>query len=364
VSIDVRVPAKTRSAVPYQAGRPIDDVARQLGLDPATIVKLASNENPLGMSPLAAAALATVDSVRYPDAGGHALKAALSAHLGVEPSWLTLGNGSENVLELIAKAFLEPGTSAVSGQYAFVVWEQSVRAVGAEAIVVPALHHGNDLAALRAAIAPHTVALYIANPNNPTGTFIAEAELVAFLESVPSTVLVVLDEAYNEYLPPELRMDSVAFVRRFSNVVLTRTFSKVYGLAGLRVGYSVSHPDIAELMNRLRLVFNVCAPAQAAAAAALDDHDFLQRSYDINRAGMAQLTAALDDGGITYIASLGNFVMMHVGDGAAVNDALLRQGVIVRPMAMYGLPEWLRVSIGLPEENTRFISALMKALGR
>ena len=364
MSIDVRVPAKTRSAVPYQAGRPIDDVARELGLDPATIVKLASNENPLGMSPLAAAALAHVDAVRYPDAGGHHLKATLAATLDVSPTCLTLGNGSENVLELVAKAFLEPGTSAVSSQYAFVVWEQAVRAVGAEAIVVPALDYGNDVDALLAAIRPDTAALYLANPNNPTGTFIGATEMVAFLDAVPSRVLVVLDEAYNEYLPPERRMDSVSFVGRFPNVMLTRTFSKVYGLAGLRVGYAVSDPEIAELMNRMRLVFNVSAPAQAAAVAALGDQDFLDRSYATNRAGMQQLTAVLDDLAIPYVPSLGNFVMIEVGDGAAVNDALLRLGVIVRPMAMYGLPQWLRVSIGLPEENLRFVTALMSALGR
>jgi histidinol-phosphate aminotransferase len=362
VSINVRIPEKTRTASPYQAGRPIDEVARELGLDPTTIVKLASNENPLGMSPHAAAALAGVDSARYPDANAHALKVAIAAHHDIDPSWLTLGNGSENVLELITKVFLEPGTSAVSSQYAFIVWDQSVRAVGAESIVVAARAYGNDLEAMRAAIRDDTVAVYIANPNNPTGTYIESAELVAFIESVPSSVLVVLDEAYNEYLPPEHRVDTISYVRRFSNVIITRTFSKVYGLAGLRIGYAVSHPEVAELLNRLRLVFNVSAPGQAAAAAALGDTDFLQRSYELNLAGMHRLSAVLDELGLEYVESMANFIMMRVGDGAKVNASLLRQGVIVRPMAMYGLPEWLRVSIGLPEENERFISALKVAL--
>ena len=360
----VKIPTRTTTASPYVAGRPVEDVARELGLDPATIVKLASNENPLGMSPKAAAAIKNVDASRYPDANATALKAVIAAHHDCDPSCITVGTGSENLIELIGKAFMEPGTNGVSSQYSFIVFQQAVHNAGATNVVVPAKDLGNDLDALLRAIDADTRALYIANPNNPTGTFITQAEMETFLARVPRHVVVLLDEAYNEYLPPEFRYDGTQYARRFSNLIVTRTFSKVYGLAGLRVGYAISDPELADYMNRVRLTFGVNEAAQLAAAAALQDVDFIEKSYELNRTELARVQAQLDTMGVRYVPSLANFVLLNVGDAAAVNTAMLHQGVIVRPMGMYGLTEWLRISIGLPEENDRCLPALVQALGR
>lgn len=360
----VDIPARTRTASPYVAGRPVEEVAHELGIDPATIVKLASNENPLGMSPKAAEAIRHLDAARYPDANATALKAVISAHHDVDPSCITVGTGSENLIELIGKAFMEPGTNGVSSQYSFIVFQQAVHNAGATNVVVPAKNLGNDLDGLLAAITPETRALYIANPNNPTGTFIEQADMEAFLGRVPQNVIVLLDEAYNEYLPPEFRYDGTQYARRFPNVVVTRTFSKVYGLAGLRVGYAISSPELADFMNRVRLTFGVNEMAQVAAAAALTDTQFIQRSYQLNRTELARVQAALDSMGVRFVPSMANFVLLDVGDAAAVNTAMLHQGVIVRPMGMYGLTSWLRISIGLPEENDRCLAALAHALGR
>jgi histidinol-phosphate aminotransferase len=360
----VSVPLRTSTASPYVAGRPIEDVARELGLDPATIVKLASNENPLGMSPKAAEAIRSVDAARYPDANATALKAVIGAHHDVDPSCITVGTGSENLIELIGKAFMEPGTNGVSSQYSFIVFQQAVHNAGATNVVVPAKDLGNDLEAMLAAVTPETRAMYIANPNNPTGTFISQPDMEAFLARVPQNVILLLDEAYNEYLPPEHRYDGTQYARMFPNVIVTRTFSKVYGLAGLRVGYAISHPELADYMNRVRLTFGVNEAAQLAAAAALQDTEFIERSYELNRAELARVQAALDGMGISYVPSMANFVLLDVGDAAAVNTAMLHQGVIVRPMGMYGLTSWLRISIGLPAENDRCLAALATALGR
>jgi histidinol-phosphate aminotransferase len=359
-------PAYVRAIAPYQAGKPISEVAREYGLDEAGIVKLASNENPLGMPESAKRAMmaAAADLGRYPDANGFELKAALSARLDVPQDWLTLGNGSNDILELVAHALLQPGTSAVYSQYSFAVYALATQETGARAIVVPARDHGHDLAAMRAAIAQDTRIVFVANPNNPTGTFLPAAAIEAFLESVPAGVVVVLDEAYNEYLAPELRFDAVRWVERFPNLVLSRTFSKAYGLAGLRVGYAVAQPSLTDLLNRVRQPFNVNSIAQAAAVAALADDAFLERSRALNARGVAALSAAFDALGLPYVRSFGNFVLVKVGDAAAVNQALLRAGVIVRPVANYGLPEWLRVTVGLPAENDAFLSALRAALGR
>ena len=360
-------PAYVRAIAPYQAGKPISEVAREYGLDEARIVKLASNENPLGMPESAQRALAAAvsDLARYPDANGFALKAALSARLDVPESWLTLGNGSNDILELAAHAWLQPGTSAVYAQYSFAVYALATQETGARAIVVPATAGlGHDLPAMRAAITADTRLVFIANPNNPTGTFLPAAEIEAFLTAVPSDVVVVLDEAYNEYLDPALRADAVAWVRRHPNLVLSRTFSKAYGLAGLRVGYAVAHPELTDLMNRVRQPFNVNSLAQAAAVAALGDTAFLERSRVLNAEGLARLQSAFDALGLAYIPSYGNFVLVKVGDASGINQALLRAGVIVRPVGNYGLPEWLRVSIGLPQEIETFLTALRAALGR
>lgn len=353
-----------RSIAPYQAGKPIDELAREFGLDPARIVKLASNENPLGMPASARTALlAALDELgRYPDSNGFRLKAALSRRLDVPADWITLGNGSNDILELAAAAFLGPGRSAVYAQHAFAVYALATQARGARAIVVPARDFGHDLDAMAAAIAADTRVVYIANPNNPTGTFVPAAGIERFLARVPADVVVVLDEAYNEYLPAEARSDSTQWVRRHPNLLVSRTFSKAYGLAGLRVGYGIAQGELTDLLNRVRQPFNVSVPAQAAAEAALADLDFVARSEALNRAGMRQLVAGVEALGLRHVPSVGNFVLIEVGPAARVYHELLRRGVIVRPVANYGLPQWLRVTVGLPHENEIFLAALPAAL--
>lgn len=361
-------PAGVRGIAPYRPGKPIEEVARELGLDPARIIKLASNENPLGMSPKAVAAAQAVlggpAAARYPDANGHDLKQALAAHYGVDADWITLGNGSNDILELAARALCAPGQEIIHARHAFIVYPLVAQAIGARAVEVPDRDHGHDLAAMRAAITPETRVIFIANPNNPTGTFIPGDELLAFLEQVPPQVAVVLDEAYTEYLRPEDRYDALAWVRRFPNLIVSRTFSKAYGLAALRVGFAVAQPALTDLMGRVRQPFNVNSAALAAAEAVLADADYLQRSYQLNQDGLRQLSEGFAALGLEQVPSWGNFVLVRVGDAAAVNDAMLRAGVIVRPVANYGLPEWLRISVGLPEENAACLKALAAALGR
>jgi histidinol-phosphate aminotransferase len=360
-------PEYVRAIAPYQSGKPIAEVAREFGLDEAKIVKLASNENPLGMPESARQAMlaAVTDIGRYPDANGFELKAAVTAKYDVPEDWITLGNGSNDILELAAHAFVQPGQSVIYAEYAFIVYALATQAVGARSIVVPAKNYGHDLSAMAAAISSDTRLIFLANPNNPTGTFIPAAEMEAFLNVVPSHVVVVLDEAYNEYLPPELQYESIAWVRKYPNLLVSRTLSKAYGLAGLRVGLGIAQPGLTDLLNRIRQPFNVNSLAQAAAIAALNDLAFLQKSAKLNAEGYIQLTQAFDALGLEYVPSFGNFVLVRVGDddsaGARVNLALLRQGIIVRPVGNYGLPQWLRISIGLPEENAAFIAALKKA---
>ena len=357
-------PPHVHAIAPYQPGKPISELARELGLAEADIVKLASNENPLGPSPLALAAAqdALHDMALYPDGAGFALKAKLSKKFGVAANQIVLSNGSNDVLDMAARAFLSPGTSSVHSEHAFAVYPIATQTVGAQSIVVPARDYGHDLAAMRAAIRDDTRVLWIANPNNPTGTFLPWAELEAFLETVPPRVLVVLDEAYGEYLPPAERCDTAAWLTRFPNLLISRTFSKAYGLAGLRVGYGLGHPEVIDLLNRVRHPFNVNLPALAAAEAALDDAEFLARSYALNSAGMAQLVAGLAEQGIETVPSKGNFLLAKVGDAARINTELLKRGVIVRPVANYGLPEFLRVSVGLAGQNARFLDALKACL--
>lgn len=351
-----------RAISPYQPGKPITELAREMGIPVENIVKLASNENPLGVSPKAklavAAALAGVE--RYPDQ--FELIAKIAGRCGVDQNQVVLGNGSNDVLDLIARVFLAQGRSAVFAQHAFAVYPLATLSTGAEPICVPARDFGHDLEAMLAAIRPDTRVVWIANPNNPTGNFLPYPEVRAFLEKVPADVVVVIDEAYNEYIPPEARVDTAAWVAEFPNLVVCRTFSKIYGLAGLRIGYGVTSAAVADLMNRVRQPFNVNNLALAGALAALDDDEFLQASYELNRRGMAQIVGALEKLGLTYIPSYGNFVTFKAGDGAAVNQKLLQQGVIVRPIGGYGMPEWLRVTIGSEAENARFIEALAKAL--
>ncbi|WP_320838520.1 histidinol-phosphate transaminase [Zhongshania sp.] len=355
--------AGVRGLQPYQPGKPIEELQRELGL--SDVVKLASNENPLGPSPLALAAAqrALKQLHLYPDASGFELKKKLAAKLGVSEQQFTLGNGSNDVLDLIARTFLGPGCSAVFSQHAFIVYPIAVQAVGARAIVTPAKNWGHDLDAMAAAIEVDTRVVFIANPNNPTGNYLNRDELSAFLAKVPDHVMVVLDEAYIEFAGADDFPDGLDFLKTYSNIIVTRTFSKAYGLAGLRIGYGISSAETADLLNRVRAPFNVSVPALAAAVAVLDDDDYLQRSQQVNRDGMQQLCQGLDSLGLAYIPSLGNFVAIELaGDAMPVYQALLREGVIVRPVGVYQMPKHLRVSIGLEHENQRFLAALKKVL--
>ena len=364
MGIAEQAPQYIRAISPYQPGKPISELAREIGMTEDKIIKLASNENPLGMSPLAKEAISRAigELPRYPDGNGFALKQALTASTGVPANGIVLGNGSNDVLEMVARAFLSPQAEAVFSEHAFAVYPLATIATGARPVAVPARDFGHDLDGMAAAITPRTRVVFIANPNNPTGTFVAGAELAAFLAEVPRDVLVVLDEAYTEYLAEADRYDSIAWLAQYPNLLVSRTFSKAYGLAGLRVGYGLGSAKVIDLLNRVRQPFNVNSLALVAATAALGDHAFLERSASANMRGMTQLTKTFAALGLDWIPSRGNFVTVKVGDAAAVNQRLLEQGVIVRPIAAYGMPQWLRVSVGLSEENARFGEALASAL--
>lgn len=346
---------------PYLPGKPVDELARELGLDPDSIVKLASNENPLGPSPKVKAAIEAELSelTRYPDGNGFELKQALSDTFGLQASQITLGNGSNDVLDLIARTFLQSGTNAVFSQYAFAVYPISTQAVGADLNIVPAKDYGHDLDAMANAINDQTRVVFLANPNNPTGTMFGREEFQGFMAQVPDYVVVVLDEAYSEYVSDADYPDGLELLGQYPNLIVTRTFSKAYGLAALRVGWSASAPEIADLLNRVRQPFNVDSFALAAAKAALADKDYLERSKLVNDQGMAQIISALESEGLAYVPSKGNFITVDFGrDAAPINQAFLEAGVILRPVANYGMPTFLRVSIGTQEENQRFIDVL------
>ena len=365
----VYAPEHIRSLKPYVPGKPIDETAREFGLAEDSIIKLASNENPLGMPPSSVAAMdaATKSGARYPDPSGHSLKAAIASRYSVKPDWLTLGNGSSDILELVARAFLQGATSekdcnAVSSQYAFIAWSTAVKSIGARVNLIPALNYGHDLEAMISAVTPQTRVVYLANPNNPTGTCFSLKELEGALERIPGTVVVLLDEAYNEYMKPEMRYDSVKLVEKYPNLVVSRTFSKAFGLAGLRIGYAIAQPFITDLLNRVRQTFNVNSFAQVAAIAALSDTEYLEKSYALNREGLSLFYGELEAMGLTFIQSQGNFVMVQVPNAATIYKKLLERGFIVRPVSNYGLSDWLRISIGLPEENLKFFSAFKAVL--
>ncbi|GMU68627.1 MAG: putative phenylalanine aminotransferase [Steroidobacteraceae bacterium] len=357
-----------RHIAPYTPGKPVSELARELGL--TDIIKLASNENPLGASPAAIAAMqaALADAWVYPDGGGHALKQALAARLGVAPAQLTLGNGSNDVLVLLAEAFLTPGTEAVYSQYCFAVYPLAVQATGARAVVVPALPAthatmplGHDLDAMLAAVTPATRLVFIANPNNPTGTWLEAAALERFLARVSATTLVVLDEAYFEYAAQAGCGDGLRWLGSHPNLAVVRTFSKAYGLAALRVGFAASHPEVADVLNRIRQPFNVNSIALEGARAALADSAHIERSVALVAAERPRLARELAARGLPVLPSAGNFVLAHIGSAAraaALNDALLRGGVIVRPVGNYGLAEYLRITVGQPEENTRLLALI------
>ncbi|MBR9869673.1 MAG: histidinol-phosphate transaminase [Gammaproteobacteria bacterium] len=350
---------------PYQPGKPIEELARELGLNPEEIIKLASNENPLGPSEkaMAAARKALEESCLYPDGNGFALKQALVNRLGVAMNQITLGNGSNDVLEVIARCFAGPESEVVFSQYAFAVYPLVTQAIGAKGVSVPAKDWGHDLDAMAEAVNARTKLIFVANPNNPTGTVHTADAIEAFLQRIPEHVLVVLDEAYCEFLTGEEYPDGIQLLERFPNLIVCRTFSKAWGLAAMRVGYSISSPEIADVLNRVRQPFNVNSVALAAAAAVLEDDAYLNRSREVNEAGLRQLAEGFDRIGLSFIPSVGNFIAVDVGEqSAAVYQALLARGVIVRPVAGYGMPNHLRVSVGLPDENERFLSALSEAL--
>ena len=362
-------PSYVRSIAPYQPGKPISELAREMGIAEAGIVKLASNENPRGIGPRTRAAIeaAIGDIARYPDGNGFELKQALAKRYGVDMGSIVLGNGSNDVLELVALAFLGPGRAAVFSQHCFAVYPLATQARGARSIAVPAKNYGHDLEAMARAVDDETYVVWIANPNNPTGTYARGDEIEAFLRRVPERVLVVLDEAYNEYLPHDLKADSARWLKRHPNLVITRTFSKAYGLAGLRVGYALAHPSVADIMNRVRQPFNVNSMALTAAVAALDDMEFVARSYAENLQGMRQIEEGALALKLDFIPSFGNFITVRVAQGgksaAEVYKRLLRRGVIVRPVAGgYGLPEHLRITIGTQQENEKFLGALAASL--
>jgi histidinol-phosphate aminotransferase len=335
-----------------------------MGLKEANIVKLASNENPLGASPKALVAMrVALDEVsRYPDGNGFELRMALAKMYGVAAERIVLGNGSNDVLEMAAHAFLAPGASAIYSQHAFAVYPLATQATGAIGIEVQARDFGHDLDAMARAVRGDTRVVFVANPNNPTGTWLAPDALHSFLRRLPADVLLVLDEAYYEYLDPGVRGDSLKWLEQFPNLVISRTFSKAYGLAGLRVGFAFAHPQVADLMNRVRQPFNVSSIAQVAAAAALADQDFVQESRSLNGQGMQTLTTGFRRLGLSWIPSHANFISFKVPMAAEVFQRLLRQGVIVRPIAGYGMPDYLRVTIGTAAENARFHAALEAVL--
>lgn len=348
---------------PYQGGKPVEEVQRELGI--RDVVKLASNENPLGPSPLAleAIALAATQLHLYPDGNAFYLKRDLANHLNIEPRQLLLGNGSNEVLQLVGETFLSPGDHVVYSQGAFVVYELVAKTFGARVSTPPLRNATHDLDAMADAVTPETRALFIANPNNPTGTYNTKTELDRFLNRIPPQTLVVLDEAYFEYVPYDDYPNGLEYVREGRNVLVTRTFSKIYGLAGIRIGYGVSSPEVIEWMNRVRQPFNVNALAQAGARAALTDADHVAKSREVNAKGMAYLRTKLEAIGLEVVPSAANFLLVHLRrDGLRVSQELLRRGVVVRPVANYGFPNSIRVTVGLPAENQRFLDALVETL--
>ena len=344
---------------PYQGGKPIEEVQRELGI--TDIIKLASNENPLGPSPLAVQAIAESASQvhLYPDGNAYYLKEELAARIGVSPEHLILGNGSNDVLQLVAEAYIAPGDEVIYAAGAFVVYSLVTKLCGATAVVVPMVNDTHDLIDMAGAITDKTKVIFIANPNNPTGTMVTAAETAGFIERVPDDVLVVFDEAYYEYVARSDYPQTLPYVLKGRNFVITRTFSKIYGLAGLRIGYGIAPPGLVETLNRVRQPFNCSLVGQAAARAALKDTDHVKESQGSNAAGKAFLYRAFNDMGLRYIETEGNFIMLYVEpSGAEITDALLKQGVIVRPMSGYGYPNAVRVTIGTQQENERFIKAL------
>jgi histidinol-phosphate aminotransferase len=347
----------------YQPGRPIDEVARELGVPPSSVIKLASNENPLGPSPLALAAMreAVGQTHLYPDGSAFHLKNKLAESLGLEPANIILGNGSNEIIEFAAHALLRPGSEVVVSQYCFAIYPIVARMFGATVVTVPAVDYGHDLPAMIDAISPATRIIFVANPNNPTGTIASRPDMARLVNETPPGVLLVLDEAYIEFLDDPV--DFLPLIRAgvTPNLLLMRTFSKIYGLAGLRVGYGIGHPDVVQALEKVRQPFNINSVAQAAALAALDDAEHLQKTRSINHEGLRFFENAFREARLEYVHSSANFILVKVGDGQRVFLETQKRGVITRPMAGYGLPEWIRISVGLPAENRRCLEAALAA---
>ncbi|MGC1935025.1 MAG: histidinol-phosphate transaminase [Candidatus Acidiferrales bacterium] len=355
------IPQYIREIDAYIPGKPIEEVERELGM---RAVKLASNENPLGPSPLgvAAAKKALSEAHRYPDGGSYYLREALSKRLNVPQENIIIGSGSTDLIHLAAAVLLGPGESAVTSEGSFPLYYVAVEKMGAKLIMAPLKKHGFDLGAIRRAIEPETKVIYVANPNNPTGTVFDADAFEAFLAQVPDGVLVVLDEAYYEYVSMPNYSRSLDLVRAGKNILLLRTFSKVYGLAGLRVGYGIGPAELLSEIDKIRLPFPASGVAQAAALAALDDHEHVRRSLEANRQGLAQLEGGLRELGVKFVPSVTNFILVEVGGGGdALAQEMLKLGVIVRPMAWMGFPDAIRVSVGTAEENDKFLRVLSEA---
>lgn len=348
--------------VAYDPGKPIEETARELGLDPASIVKLASNENPLGPSPKAVAAMKeAAEGVHiYPDGGGYRLRSAIAEAFGLARENVVLGNGSNEIIELVGHGFLNPGDNVVAAEHAFVVYKLMATLFGAETIEVPDPGFVHDLEAMADAVTPRTRKVFIANPNNPTGTMVGQAEIDRFMARIPDHAMVIFDEAYHEFLhdPP----DTLKYVREGRNVVVMRTFSKIQGLAGLRIGYGLTTPEIAEVLHKCRQPFNTNAIAQAGAVAGLADAEHQARTRALNDEGLAFYHHAFEGMGLEYVPSVANFVLVKVGDGDRVFGEMLRRGVIVRAMSGYKLPEWVRISVGTREQNERCLATLAEVL--
>jgi histidinol-phosphate aminotransferase len=350
----------------YQPGKPIDEVARELGLDPHSIVKLASNENPLGPSPLAIAAVKKMlnQTHLYPDGNSFYLKQKLSEKFQIPQNQISLGNGSNELLELAGHILLDPQSEAVMSEYCFAVYPIVTSLFGAKLVVVKSKNYGHDLKAMASAVTKKTKIVFVANPNNPTGTMVSADELLKFIHSVPEDVLIAVDEAYIDFLdqPPDL----LTLVRQKTkpNLVLFRTFSKIYGLAGFRVGYAFGHPEVIEAFEKAREPFNVNSLAQTAAIAALDDTKHVNKTKEINKSGLAYLMKEFDRLGLEYIPSNVNFILVKVGNGDLVFKELQKLGVIIRPMGGYKLPEWIRITVGLPQENQKCINSLETVLSK
>jgi len=350
----------------YQPGRPIEEVARELNLPASEIIKLASNENPLGPSPFALAAMQKVlaNLNLYPDGNAFYLKQKLAAKLGVEPANLVLGNGSNEIIEFVGHTYFAPGVDVVVSQFCFAIYPLVAKLFNANVITVPAKNHGHDLPAMLQAITPQTRVIFVANPNNPTGTLVPREEVIRFVNMVPDHVLLVMDEAYIEFLDDPLDLASLVRLGVRPNLLLMRTFSKIFGLAGLRIGYGIGHPDLVAALEKIRQPFNINSIAQAGALAALGDEEHIRKTRQNNFAGLEFFQRAFRAMKLEYVQSAANFILVRVGEGQRVFEAMQKQGVIVRPMGGYLLPEWIRLSVGMPAENERGLKALKTALGR